>query len=211
MSTSNLINCAASLFRFQQIAVRCPKINLKVRSLHDVPEFKSVYSLDKIYPKSDLNSLKNVEAPKLSEKFTGYIPMDKLTITRVRASKPGGQNVNKKNTKVTISFKLSEADWIPNPVREKLALLHKNTINKEGEWIIRSEKTRTSSLNLADCLDKLRVYITEAEESLPVPEDPITLEMRRARYEKAAQERLKLKRHRSMVNRMKTYAYHAEE
>lgn len=59
-------------------------------------------------------------------------------------------------------------------------------------------------------MDKLRVYITEAEESIPPPEDPVTIEMRRERYEKAAQERLRQKRHRSMVNRMKTYAYHAE-
>ncbi|XP_053211043.1 peptidyl-tRNA hydrolase ICT1, mitochondrial-like [Panonychus citri] len=206
-STFKLINRVKCWLPGNSLAVG--RWNL-VRCFHEVPEFKSDHSLEKIYPNSKLDPFRNVEVSQSSDKFNGYIPVDKLTVTRVRASKPGGQNVNKSNTKVTITFKLSEADWIPEPVRDKLALLHKNSINKEGEWIIRSQKTRTSSLNLADCMDKLRVYITEAEESIPPPEDPVTIEMRRERYEKAAQERLRQKRHRSMVNRMKTYAYHAE-
>lgn len=82
-------------------------------------------------------------------------------------------------------------------------LQHHNSINKEGEWIIRSQKTRHASLNLADCLDKLRTYIAEVEEKIEPPPDPVTLEMRRQQYERAAQNRLKQKRSRSAYLKLK--------
>jgi len=61
--------------------------------------------------------------PQNKEEFTGFIPMDKLKITHCKSSKPGGQHVNSVNSRVTISFKLSEAEWIPEKVKKKLAVL----------------------------------------------------------------------------------------
>jgi len=55
---------------------------------------------------------------------------------------------------------------------------------------------------LADCLDKLRCYITEASVPIYVPSET-TLEMRRLRYEKAAEERLRQKRPKKMLKLMK--------
>ena len=55
---------------------------------------------------------------------------------------------------------------------------------------------------MADCLDKLRCYITEASIPIKVP-DETTLEIRRLRYEKAAEERLRQKRHKKMLKIMK--------
>lgn len=74
---------------------------------------------------------------------------------------------------------------------------HKNNINKEGFWTITSEKTRKQTLNLADCLDKIRCYIQEA--TIVVPEiDFELLEQRRLRAEKAAAARIRQKRERSI-------------
>ena len=47
------------------------------------------------------------------------INLDQLIITYSRSSGPGGQNVNKVNTKVDVRFNLNDADWIPEPVRQK--------------------------------------------------------------------------------------------
>lgn len=69
-------------------------------------------------------------------------------------------------------------------------------------WAIKSEKTRAQTLNLADCLDKLRCYITEASQPPPTI-DQETLEERQERAEKAAAERLRQKRIRSMAKASK--------
>lgn len=46
--------------------------------------------------------------------------MDKLKITYSRSSGPGGQNVNKVDTKVDLRFHVKTAEWIPEIVREKI-------------------------------------------------------------------------------------------
>lgn len=129
------------------------------------------------------------------KRFTGVIPMKKLIIDSCRASGPGGQHVNKKNTKVSVSFHLETADWLPEETRTKLSEIHRSNINKEGFFTIRSDKTRYQTLNIADCMDKLRAYISEAEQPPPVEILSVeTLELRRQRLERAAAERLKTKR-----------------
>lgn len=77
---------------------------------------------------------------------------------------------------------------------------HKNSINKDGLWQVRSDKTREQHINLADCMDKLRCFITEASQPAHEPSQE-TLEIIRIRREKAAQERLKNKRMRSSLKR----------
>lgn len=46
--------------------------------------------------------------------------MDQLDITYDRSSGPGGQNVNKVNTKVDLRFNVKNASWISDAVKERL-------------------------------------------------------------------------------------------
>lgn len=69
--------------------------------------------------------------------------------------------------------------------------------------MIRSDKTRQQSLNLADCMDKLRCYIAEAANPPKVEPSFETLEMIRVRREKAAIRRLETKKHRSVFKAQK--------
>ncbi|RWS17671.1 peptidyl-tRNA hydrolase-like protein [Dinothrombium tinctorium] len=188
------------------IRSNCSQINCRhyaKNAFESLPEFKSAINLQNVYPKSSLDITKPAEVPKSEAQFTGYIPVEQLLINYARSGAPGGQHANKTNTKVTVSFKLVSAEWIPKSTREKLAVIHRNNITKEGYWIVRSEKTRTQKLNLADCLDKLRCYITEADKPLPKPSFE-TLEAKRLRLEKAAERRLREKRHRSMIKQMRS-------
>lgn len=139
------------------------------------------------------------------KKFDGIIPIKKLIIDACRSSGPGGQLVNKKNTKVSLSFNLSQADWLSKDTRQKLATIHESRISKDGILTIRSDKTRSTQLNLADCMDKLRAYISEAEQPPPPELSQETIELRRKQLEIAAMNRLKEKRHMSMIKRMKSY------
>jgi hypothetical protein len=58
------------------------------------------------------------------------IPQEKLTITFSTSSGPGGQNVNKVNTRAELRFNVREADWIPEEMLERFMELHKSRIVK---------------------------------------------------------------------------------
>lgn len=53
-------------------------------------------------------------------KFNGYIPIKKVDVKYSRSSGPGGQNVNKVDTKVDLRFHVESSTWIPEAVREKM-------------------------------------------------------------------------------------------
>ncbi|KAH8378182.1 hypothetical protein KR093_009888 [Drosophila rubida] len=160
--------------------------------------YKSDLSLDKIYPNARLQLYTPPPPPSSGDKFNGYIPMDKLEISYSRSSGPGGQHVNTVNTKVDIRFKLAEAEWIPAKTREKLLQVLANKINKEGYYFIKSDLTRSQQMNLADALEKLRAVIRAQEVEAAAPSEE-TLETLRRRQEKAARQRLQLKRDRAQV------------
>uniref|UniRef100_A0A8B9PYW4 Large ribosomal subunit protein mL62 n=1 Tax=Apteryx owenii TaxID=8824 RepID=A0A8B9PYW4_APTOW len=118
---------------------------------------------------------------------------DRLTISYCRSSGPGGQNVNKVNTKAEVRFHLASADWIPEDVRQKMALMHRNKINRAGELIVNSEESRYQMKNLAICLEKIRVMVTEATEK-PKVVSKETAQQLIARVEKMNRERLRQKK-----------------
>ncbi|XP_045670370.1 peptidyl-tRNA hydrolase ICT1, mitochondrial isoform X2 [Ursus americanus] len=146
--------------------VRCPR-----RALHkqaDGTEFQSIYSLDKLYPESR-GSDTAWRVPVDAQQANKDIPLDRLTISYCRSSGPGGQNVNKVNSKAEIRFHLATAEWIAEPVRQKMAIMHKNKINRSGELILTSECSRYQFRNLADCLQKIRDMIAQASQT---PKEP---------------------------------------
>uniref|UniRef100_A0A7M4E5P5 Large ribosomal subunit protein mL62 n=1 Tax=Crocodylus porosus TaxID=8502 RepID=A0A7M4E5P5_CROPO len=122
----------------------------------------------------------------------------RLSISYCRSSGPGGQNVNKVNSKAEVRFHLASADWIPEDVRQKIAVMHKNKISKSGDLIINSEVSRYQMRNRADCLQKIRDMILEATEK-PQVKRKETSEMLIARVEKMNRERLRQKKLRSAI------------
>lgn len=90
------------------------------------------------------------------------IPKHKIDVSFSTSSGPGGQNVNKLSTKAEIRFKIDEADWIPESVRERLAKKQHGRINKDREFAIVSQRFRFQDQNLKDCFDKLEEYLKEA-------------------------------------------------
>nr|CAG4636678.1 EOG090X0JCO [Eubosmina coregoni]SVE70188.1 EOG090X0JCO [Eubosmina coregoni] len=163
--------------------------------------YKSNISLERLYPTSRLDMTTIPKPPESKDgKFSGYIPMDKLKINYSRSSGAGGQNVNCVSTKAEVRFHLSSAEWIPESIRAKFAEQIKNQLTKEGYFIIKSERTRSQQLNLADALDKLRDMIHAAAQSLATPQvSPESLERQRRLRERAARERLREKREHSMT------------
>ncbi|KAG7189453.1 hypothetical protein KM043_017152 [Ampulex compressa] len=161
--------------------------------------YKSAFSLENLYPKSNLKLYTpNFEPEEPNAKFNGFIPMDQLNVTYSRSSGPGGQHVNCVNTKVDLRFNVKDANWLSEEIKEKVIEKNQNRINKAGELIIKSEITRSQQLNLADALERLRTLIRESivEPKEPSPESE---ERKRKNLLKAARERVFLKRRRSEI------------
>lgn len=87
------------------------------------------------------------------------IPLKEFQFTFARSSGPGGQNVNKVNTKVTLHWPVTETDSLPSAVRERFVERYPRRINREGQLVVTSERFRDQGRNVADCLNKLRDLI----------------------------------------------------
>jgi ribosome-associated protein len=84
------------------------------------------------------------------------IPLSELNFSFARSSGPGGQNVNKVNSKATLRWSATTSPSLPEPVRERFLTKYCHRITNSGEILISSQRFRDQGRNVADCLSKLR-------------------------------------------------------
>ncbi len=91
-----------------------------------------------------------------------FLDENELEFQAVRASGPGGQNVNRVKTAVQLRFPVAASASLPEPVKRRLLGLAKNAVNSEGVLVIDARRHRTQERNRADSLQRLIELIRRA-------------------------------------------------
>jgi len=90
------------------------------------------------------------------------IPEAELRWTAVRASGPGGQNVNKVSSKIDLRFDFEDCATLTDELKSRLRVKAAARLDAEGQIQITSQLTRNQSDNLEDAREKLAALLRSA-------------------------------------------------
>ena len=91
------------------------------------------------------------------------IPDSEFHFTYTRSSGPGGQNVNKVNSKAVLRWNVTTSSALPEGVRRRFLEANARRLTNEGCILIGSQRYRDQGRNIADCLSRLRELIVAVQ------------------------------------------------
>ncbi len=91
------------------------------------------------------------------------IPSDAITISHSRSSGPGGQNVNKVNSRVTLRWSPESCEALPADWLQRIKVRYGNRITRDGELVLHSDRYRDQPRNLTDVRQRLVDMLLECQ------------------------------------------------
>lgn len=83
------------------------------------------------------------------------IPLSEFSFTFARSGGPGGQNVNKVNSKAIMRWAVTTTESLPYGVKNRFLAKYASRLTAEGELVITSQRYRDQPGNMDDCLAKV--------------------------------------------------------
>jgi len=114
----------------------------------------------------------------------------------VRASGPGGQNVNKRSTAVQLRFDIVNSPSLPDTVKNKLINISGSKVSDKGILIIHAHRYRTQGKNRSDSLNRFVNLLQKASQKTKYrkkTKPPLSVN----------EKRLKIKRRRSIIKKQR--------
>jgi ribosome-associated protein len=90
------------------------------------------------------------------------IPLSEFSFSFARSAGPGGQNVNKVNSKAILRWPISESPSLPPEVRDRFLAQNRHRVTVEGDFVMSSQRYRDQPRNIADCHEKLQELLRAA-------------------------------------------------
>jgi ribosome-associated protein len=132
------------------------------------------------------------------------IPQEELVFKSSRSSGPGGQNVNKVNTRVTVLFDVANTSILSDAAKKRVLERLATRASKDGVIRVVSQRHRTQKANRTAASERLRQLVAEALQTEPV--------RRKTKVPRGAIERrLEEKRRRSILKQQRAKRNLAED
>ena len=128
---------------------------------------------------------------------------NELSYEHIRASGPGGQNVNKVATAVQLRFDIVHSPSLQEDVRARLVKLAGKRVNSEGILVIEARRYRSQEKNRSDALERFRELVKRAR-TKP------SLRKKTRPSRSSIQERLQKKKQRGELKKNRTARSHEE-
>ena len=130
------------------------------------------------------------------------VPTKEIKLSFSKSSGAGGQNVNKVSTRVSLKWNFKDSKVLSLQAKERFSEKHKLRILDGDTVVIHSQRFRSQSRNVDDCIEKLHILISKV---LIAPKSRTKTKPKRSAIEK----RIKQKKERSETkkNRQKKHSY----
>jgi ribosome-associated protein len=88
-------------------------------------------------------------------------PLGEVRFSFARSSGPGGQNVNKVESKAVLRWDVARSPSLRGAMRARFLDRFARRITQDGELVLASQRYRVRERNVADCIAKLRAMLAE--------------------------------------------------